>query len=222
MRYTMKTRRLQTSCLQRVEDNQRSADFSLQFTSGNTREPILCCMTAGQRNGIACVVHQLPKPVTIASEISFLNVYPFLCLLFAVAFLLPALAAPGDVSVDFVHYADGEVSATALQPDGRIVIGGIFGSVEWANHYSIARLYGEGGLELSFNPNLDFAAVSMVLQADGKILIAGLFLTVGRVPKDYLARLNPDGTLDPDFNPELTDVSDALLKTGVGTIAVQP
>ena len=122
---------------------------------------------------------------------------------FAVTFCLTAPAAPGDVAPDFIHNANSVVVSTALQPDGKIVIGGGFSSVEWVNRNGIARLYADGGLDLTFNPNPNSSIASMAVQADGKIVIAGGFSTVGGVPRSYLARLNADGTLDLGFAPKV-------------------
>ncbi|PYI82352.1 MAG: hypothetical protein DME26_17940 [Verrucomicrobia bacterium] len=116
-------------------------------------------------------------------------------------FSLPALAALGDVAPDFVHYANGGVLSTAVQPDGKIIIAGDFGTVEYVNRNGIARVYAEGGLDPTFNPIPNAPVIRTAVQADGKIVIAGGFSTVGGVPRKSLARLNADGSLDTGFDP---------------------
>ncbi|MBS0660894.1 MAG: delta-60 repeat domain-containing protein [Verrucomicrobia bacterium] len=131
------------------------------------------------------------------------------------------------------------VSAAVRQPDGKIVIGGGFTSVDGFPRNGIARLNADGTLDLSFNPgiaaNLGSTVRSIVLQPDGKIIAAGDFIFVGETdltavnpPAVFrgLIRLNPDGSLDPTLNPGLGPylnnsivVSDPPL---VQQIALQP
>ena len=46
-----------------------------------------------------------------------------------------------------------DVSATAVQPDGKILIGGNFTSVLGVARNKIARLNTDGTLDTAFNPN---------------------------------------------------------------------
>ena len=84
----------------------------------------------------------------------------------------------------------------ALQPDGKIVVGGSF---------YVTRLNSDGTVDQSFSlPDLGSATVySLSLQADGKILIGGTFSTVNSAAHNLLARLNADGTIDAAFSPVL-------------------
>jgi len=76
------------------------------------------------------------------------------------------------------------VNSIALQPDGKIVVGGFFFG-------RIARLNQDGGRDSSFNQEACGNYPNAVgLQPDGKILIGG----------DAMCRLNPDGTRDLAFN----------------------
>lgn len=97
--------------------------------------------------------------------------------------------------------ASNDVFALALQPDGKIVIGGQFTAFDNTNRGRIARLNADGSLDLSFNPgagaNGDVYAVAV--QGDGQVLLGGAFTTVNGQTSQYLARLNPDGTIDPGF-----------------------
>ncbi|MBK8562441.1 MAG: hypothetical protein IPN76_03605 [Saprospiraceae bacterium] len=84
------------------------------------------------------------------------------------------------ISPDF-----GGANDVALQPDGKIVVGG---------NLVLARYETNGALDNSFGFNgkvdLDFIAHSLTLQPDGKILATGI---------GVLARFNSDGTLDGAF-----------------------
>jgi uncharacterized delta-60 repeat protein len=108
------------------------------------------------------------------------------------------------------------VSALALQPDGKILIGGSFTSVSGHSRRGIARLNADGTLDTSFNPGtgISFRPVweasdgydywdiyALALQPDGKVLVGGKFERVNGIPRRNLARLNSDGSVDPGFMP---------------------
>jgi uncharacterized delta-60 repeat protein len=93
------------------------------------------------------------------------------------------------------------VAVVALQPDGKILIGGNFTSVLGVARNCIARLNPDGTLDAAFDPNASSSVFSIAVQADGKILVGGVFANIGGVTRNRIARLNPDGTLDPAFNP---------------------
>ncbi|MGC2239017.1 MAG: FG-GAP-like repeat-containing protein, partial [Pyrinomonadaceae bacterium] len=98
------------------------------------------------------------------------------------------------------------INAIALQPDGKILIGGTFSDVAGVPRGRIARLNADMTLDTTFNPpgganNLVF---QILVQQDGKILIGGNFNAVNfDSTKKYLARLNSDGSLDTSFSPNL-------------------
>lgn len=98
--------------------------------------------------------------------------------------------------------------ALAVQPDGRILVGGHFGSyggLIW--QINLIRLLASGAPDpdFSFGRGPGFAVRTVTLQRDGRILIGGCFTNVGEwfpgVPRDHIARLNPDGSVDSTFNP---------------------
>ena len=79
----------------------------------------------------------------------------------------------------------------AVQPDGKILIGGYFTSVGGVSRNKIARLNADGTLDISFDPGdgANNSVNSVALQSDGKILIGGDFTTVGGVSRNGIARL---------------------------------
>lgn len=98
--------------------------------------------------------------------------------------------------------ANRTVRAIALQPDGKIIIGGLFTTYNGVIRNHIARLNTDGSLDQSFNPltgtNGNIYAVA--LQPDGKIVVGGLFTDVNGVYSRCIARLNQDGATDATFN----------------------
>jgi len=117
----------------------------------------------------------------------------------------------GSLDQNFNPNANDQINAIALQSDGKVLIGGLFTTLQpndasaptTRNHF--ARLNSDGSLDTAFNPNVTGSlapqVTSIVVQADGKIVIGGTFRTVGTTVRNYLARLNADGSLDATYNP---------------------
>ncbi len=99
------------------------------------------------------------------------------------------------------------VYAVAVQPDGKLVIGGNFTAYAGVGRNSIARLTSTGTLDSvsAFDPGTgaeDGSVYALALQTDGSILMAGDFGTVQGAARDGVARLNSDGSLDATFAPD--------------------
>ncbi len=97
----------------------------------------------------------------------------------------------------------GDVRGIVVQPDGKILIVGLFGSYNGTARQSIARLNADGTLDATFNPgtNPNNTTFAVALQADGKILVGGSFTSFNGTVRTRIARLNADGTLDATFTP---------------------
>jgi len=99
--------------------------------------------------------------------------------------------------------ANSTIRSLALQPDGKVFIGGAFTSYNGTSRNGIARLNADGSLDTSFNPGTgaDDAVISLTVQPDGKVLIGGAFTSYNGTLRNRIARLNTDGSLDTSFNP---------------------
>jgi uncharacterized delta-60 repeat protein len=100
--------------------------------------------------------------------------------------------------------ANATVYALAVQPDGRIVIGGDFTSYNGVTNFNhIARLNADGSVDASFTPGagVNGSVRAISVQLDGKILIGGIFTNVNGFARNRVARLNSDGTVDTSFTP---------------------
>ena len=108
-----------------------------------------------------------------------------------------------DVEFDPGTGANMSIEATAIQNDGKIIIGGSFTLLNGKSRQHIARLNTDGSLDTTFNPGTgaDSNISSIAIQADGKILIGGFFDVYNGITRNSIARLNPDGSLDPSFDP---------------------
>ncbi len=92
--------------------------------------------------------------------------------------------------------ADGPVRALALQGDGKILVGGDFGTFDGVILPRLARLHADGFVDQSFNAGLGFDGSILAVGeiAEGRLLVGGTFTRVDGVVRSNLARLEPDGT----------------------------
>lgn len=137
----------------------------------------------------------------------------------------------GEVITNFSG-ANDLSAALALQPDGKIIVGG--STVEGLTTSSrldleLARYNPDGSLDKTFNstgmvvtPNsrgLD-SFRGMALQADGKIVVAGNIYTT-KDPDSTLIRYNSDGSIDQSFGVEGRVISDFGDYDFVKTLLIQ-
>ena len=95
--------------------------------------------------------------------------------------------------------ASAYVNALALQPDGKILVGGGFSSLNGQTRTNLGRLNADGTLDAAFTLGANGNVYSAAVQPDGEILVSGSFTRVAGQPRNYLARLNADGSLDTNF-----------------------
>jgi uncharacterized delta-60 repeat protein len=118
--------------------------------------------------------------------------------------------------------AGGSVYATALQPDGKILVSGEFthlgGGTGTTARNGIGRLNTDGTVDMGFNARANGAVNALVVQPDGKILVGGAFTTLGdgtgTMTRTNIGRFNADGSVDTAFNPGANN--------WVRALAVQP
>ena len=104
------------------------------------------------------------------------------------------------------------VDSIALQPDGKVIIGGQFVTINGHSRTNLARFNADGSLDGSY-PNglggvsgfpLSYSGASVkavIVQTNGSVLIGGAFTTVNGTNRNHVARLNADGSLDGSFDP---------------------
>ena len=121
--------------------------------------------------------------------------------------------ADGTLDIDFNPNASYDVLSLALQPDGKVLLGGRFvslqpnGAVTATTRNRVARVHGDGSLDTVFDPNASNNVNCVTLQADGKVLLGGQFVTlrpngaVASSSRNQIARVQSEGTLDNSFNP---------------------
>ena len=143
------------------------------------------------------------------------------------AFMLLRLEADGDLDTGFAGTGiivngprpEGSAlgNAVAIQPDGKILLGGFAGGSPHVLRYlpsgSADGAFGDAGIAKTTYDDFDSAPMfDLVLQSDGKIVLVGAVSSLGASPFDTgLVRFNDDGSLDTTFTP-----------TGRARIAIGP
>jgi len=109
--------------------------------------------------------------------------------------------------------SSANVGALALEPDGKILVGGAFSSWNGVGWHNPICLRTDGSVDTTFNTSAANGAgvdggtmQGIVLQANGMVLIYGYFSDVHTtngmtINMNSIARLNTNGTVDATFNP---------------------
>ncbi len=99
--------------------------------------------------------------------------------------------------------ANGWVTCVAVQPDGKILVGGRFSQWDGTAAGGIVRLLADGSVDPEFNvgTGADDNVNVILLRPSGKILVGGNFDFFNGTARHLLAQLNADGTLDLEFDP---------------------
>jgi uncharacterized delta-60 repeat protein len=98
----------------------------------------------------------------------------------------------------------GSLGALLLQPDGKILVGGVFTNFGGVARSHIARLNPDGSLDTTFDTGsvVGFTVEALALEPDGKIIAGGSFpvgATFNGANPTPIVRLNPDGSRDTSF-----------------------
>ncbi|MGB2736971.1 MAG: hypothetical protein WBB77_10345 [Candidatus Nanopelagicales bacterium] len=121
---------------------------------------------------------------------------------------------------------NNNVRAVAVQPDGKILVTGVFTSVNGVGAGYLARLNSQGTVDTGFTTNANAAAnrlndygESLARQPDGKVVVGGNFTTVGGTASARIARFNSNGTVDTDFRSQ---VGTGFAPAFAARVALQP
>ncbi len=101
-----------------------------------------------------------------------------------------ALDASFDPGPDFSSI-DGNILALAVQPSGRLLIGGSFTSVNGVDRARIARLMPSGELDTSFDPGTGAvrSVDAFALLPGGDVIVGGTFLAINDIGRNRIARV---------------------------------
>jgi len=127
----------------------------------------------------------------------------FSAIIFAQAGSIDTSFNPADSGFGNGDGTNNTVNVTAVQSDGKIIIGGNFSSYNGTGANYIARLNADGSLDMGFNSGgtgFNNTVSALTVQSDGKIIIGGSFTAYNGTTMNQIARLNADGSLDTSFN----------------------
>lgn len=121
--------------------------------------------------------------------------------------------------------ADSTVRAVAVQPDGKILVGGSFTNFAGTASAGLVRLNPNGSVDTTFGvgTGADGAVNTIVVQIDGRILVGGDFTRFNGVTRNRLTRLLETGGNDPTINFGSgfnATVSDVLIQPDNRIVAV--
>ena len=127
------------------------------------------------------------------------------------------LLLDGEVDAGFDAKLEGElgvaVNAMGRQPDGKVVLGGLFDMAGQQAVTNLARLYPSGALDSRFLGSADGEVHALGVQVSSDIVIGGDFLNASDHPAAKLARLDRHGAFVNTLNG---------LDERVNTIGIQP
>ncbi len=117
---------------------------------------------------------------------------------------------------------DADVLSVALQPDGRIVVGGQFTKFSTNSLNRVARLNADASVDPDFaiGAGADATVRAVAVESAGTILLGGDFNNVQGQRHQHLARLQSTGVLDPAFAPSFDGTVNALAVQSDGKILV--
>ena len=104
------------------------------------------------------------------------------------------------------------VNSIYIQSDGKILVGGLFGTFNNTSYKNLVRLLSGGSIDTSFNIGVGFvnqptnntgdtaSRVNSIKISGSNILVGGLFTSVNNVAKSNFVSLNMDGSIDSNFN----------------------
>jgi uncharacterized delta-60 repeat protein len=131
--------------------------------------------------------------------------------------VLARLLEDGSLDESYVPaYIPSGLHTATMAEDGKVLIGGIFTSIDGQARTRVARMNADGSLDESFvPPEFSFGYVWDVDLLDtGKVLVTGEFRNANGNPQSRVARLNADGSLDTSFVPPT--FSQVAYNTAVG------
>ena len=118
-------------------------------------------------------------------------------------------------------YGGGTIYATAVQADGKVIIGGIFSFVNGTARNNIARLNADGTLDTTWNPNANASVFALALDGSGNVYVGGQFGSIGGLSRSNIAKIptTGSGAADATWNPGANGIVFAIATTGSSVYA---
>ncbi|MEH0843682.1 delta-60 repeat domain-containing protein [Micromonospora sp. CPCC 205711] len=117
----------------------------------------------------------------------------------------------GALKTGFTPAVDGAVHALAASPDGKLIVGGAFGTVNGVSRKNLVELDPATGATVAgWAGRSDGGLVRRTIVVGGKLYIAGAFHWVNGTQHSLLARLDATtGAIDPTFQVDASVARDS-------------
>jgi uncharacterized delta-60 repeat protein len=125
------------------------------------------------------------------------------------------LTKDGELDLNFqvgngFGFGSARITAIVIQPDGKILVGGMFSEYDGNPVSGIVRLNLNGTCDSTFVPSIRTSGegiTALAIAPDGKIMVAGYLTDLQNHHIGSIARLNQDGSLDLTFTPSIAGIS---------------
>jgi uncharacterized repeat protein (TIGR01451 family) len=116
----------------------------------------------------------------------------------------------------------GRIFAVAHQPDGGVVFGGMFSSVNGVPRINLARLLPNGELDPDWAPRLIGSVHALASDDSGAVYVGGDFTQVSGLNRGFIAKLAGSGVgaVDPAWAPGFSSFVDAIAVGPAGDVYV--
>lgn len=135
----------------------------------------------------------------------------FLFFIFLLAGFSPAFAQVAENDNGYLTGTgfNSNVTASAIQADGKCIVGGGFTSYNGTARNYIVRLNTDGTNDAALNIGTGFnnSVLALAIQSDGKIVAGGSFTSFNGTTRNYIARINTNGSIDATFVPAGTGLN---------------
>ena len=117
---------------------------------------------------------------------------------------LVRLNTNGTIDASFGTGFNNIVHSMVVQPDGKIIVAGVFTTYQGAMVGNFLRLNADGSRDTGFVTGSGFTGSNvfgpqLALQPDGKLIAGGNFTGYNGSPRNGLVRLNANGSVDATF-----------------------
>lgn len=126
----------------------------------------------------------------------------------------------GEILASADAEADPVVEAITADPDGGVIVGGLFAKAGAATRHGLLRLRPNGTLDMQWTPSSIRSQLSALAVRPGKkVYLAGALTEVKGAKSQSLVRLTgPDGALDTQWTPLADSNVDALAFDADGSV----
>jgi uncharacterized delta-60 repeat protein len=123
-----------------------------------------------------------------------------------------------DTAFDNTTGFGNTVNAIAIDPNGKIYVGGQFTTYKGVTENRIIRLNPDGSKDTAFDNTTGFGNTvsAIAIDSNGKVYVGGSFTAYKGVTENYIIRLNPDGSKDTGFD-NTTGFSTIVLSITIDT-----